>query len=256
MKSKAKSMLYKIIRRSFNSVGFDVVRKEDLNQTNPRRWKERLRQAKELGFAPKTILDGGAFKGLWSKEVARLFLGAQIILVEPNPFILETIKSNISDILPSPVIVNIALGECQKKAPFNFWQAADSDYGASLLDYVSRPANQVIQVDVDTLDNISQRLSFTPDLIKLDLQGGELAALKGATMVLKHAELAIIEFGCLDAYINRTTPRELIDIMYDHDFCLYDIVSLIDRPYDGALGGGDFFFIKRSSKLRSHIGWE
>jgi hypothetical protein len=73
---------------------------------------------------------------------------------------------------------------------------------------------------------------------------------------LKYAELAIIELGCLDAYINRTTPRELIDIMYDNDFCLYDIASCNDRLYDGALTGGDLFFVKNSSNLRKYKGWE
>ena len=46
-----------------------------------------------------------------------------------------------------------------------------------------------------------------------------------------------------------------MDIMYDNNFVLYDIVSLINRPYDEALGGGDLFFIKNSSRLRDYKGW-
>jgi len=42
-----------------------------------------------------------------------------------------------------------------------------------------------------------------------------------------------------------------MDIMYDNGFYLYDIVDLRYRPCDGALAGGDFFFIKASSKLRA-----
>jgi hypothetical protein len=152
--------------------------------------------------------------------------------------------------------LNLALGESPKMTSFNIWRDPDSDQGASLLNHVSGPASQTIQVNIETLDNILQKLSVFPDLIKLDLQGGELSALKGAPKTLKHAELAIIEFGCLDAYINRTTPRELIDIMYDNEFCLYDIASCSDRPYDGALTGGDFFFVKNSSNLRKYKGWE
>ena len=44
--------------------------------------------------------------------------------------------------------------------------------------------------------------------------------------------------------------------MYDHDYCLYDIIDLHDRPYDGALTGGDFFFVKNSSPLRRYKAWE
>ena len=99
-------------------------------------------------------------------------------------------------------------------------------------------------------------MGLVPDLVKLDLQGGELAALDGSTNALKTAELMLIEFGCLDAYIDRTTPRDLLDIMFENDYCLYDIVDCHYRPYDGALTGGDFIFVKNSSALRAYKGWE
>ena len=91
-----------------------------------------------------------------------------------------------------------------------------------------------------------------PDLLKLDLQGFELPALKGADQCLKHAELCIVEFGCLDAYKERTTPNDVMNLMYQYDYVLYDIVDLIYRPYDGALVGGDFFFVKSDSRLKEH----
>ena len=47
-----------------------------------------------------------------------------------------------------------------------------------------------------------------------------------------------------------------MDIMYDNSCCLYDVASCSDRPYDGALTGVDFFFVKNSSVLRKHKGWE
>lgn len=258
---EVKNVINKIVKRSFNAVGLDLMRSGEAQRSshrkgNERTWRERLQHAAKLGFSPRTILDGGAFRGLWSREVAGLFPGAQIVLVEPNPFVQELIKTNISHILPSPILLNVALGESQKRASFNIWRDVDADQGASLLDHVVGQANRVVEVNVDTLDNIARRLSFMPDLIKLDLQGGELAALKGGTEVLQHAEFAVVEFGCLDAYIKRATPRELLDIMYDNNFCLYDIVSCADRPYDGALTGGDFFFVKSSSILRSYKGWE
>jgi len=88
------------------------------------------------------------------------------------------------------------------------------------------------------------------------LQGAEFLALKGATGVLESAEMVITEFGCLEAYIGRATSRDLLDIMFDNDYCLYDIVDCHYRPYDGALTGGDFFFVKNWSVLRKHKGWQ
>ena len=74
--------------------------------------------------------------------------------------------------------------------------------------------------------------------------------------VLGDAEFAVIEFGVLEAYVGRTSPRELLDFMYDHDFTLYDITDCINRPYDNALCAGDFFFVKNSSPLREYKGYE
>ena len=114
--------------------------------TSARSWRKRLQLAKSLGFAPRTILDGGAFRGLWSKDVAALFPGAQMILVEPNPFVQETIQQNVSGIYPQPVVLNAALGEFQTRASLNLWREADADPGASLLDHVSGRAGRIIQV--------------------------------------------------------------------------------------------------------------
>jgi len=72
---------------------------------------------------------------------------------------------------------------------------------------------------------------------------------------LQSTEFAIVEFGVLEAYVGRTSPRELLDFMYDHDFALYDVVDCMNRPYDGALCSGDFFFVKNSNPLRSYRGY-
>lgn len=255
----ARSVLKKFFITPLNAVGFDLVRKgvrpTGRSQTMPI-WNQRLELARKLGFSPQVILDGGAFRGLWSKEAASVFPAAQFVVIEPNPFVQEVIAKNVAHLQPSPRILNVALGESPGQAAFNMWNDQNSDTGASLLDHVCGQPRQSIQVQVDTLDAISQRLQLKPDLVKLDLQGAEMQALRGATEVLKHAEVMMIEFGCLDAYIGRATPHDVLQIMYANDYCLYDIVDLGYRPYDGALRGGDFIFVKNSSALRSHKGWE
>jgi len=168
----------------------------------------------------------------------------------------EEMQPNIAEIDPTPKVLNLALGQSPGRAILNIWHDKETDTGASLLNHVSGNAPNVVEVDADTLDNIAARFTVSPDFVKLDLQGAELAALKGATQVLKQAELMMIEFGCLEAYKGRTTARNLMDIMYDNNYCLYDIVGCHYRPYGAALTGGDFIFLKNSSKLRDDRGWE
>lgn len=122
-----------------------------------------------------------------------------IILIEPNPFLQDIIRANVSNIWPVPTILNVALGDSPGSSSFNIRGNVVQDQGASHLAHVMGEASQKIKVEVDTVDNIVERNSFIPDLIKLDLQGGELAALNGAQQTLQHAELVIFEFSCLEA---------------------------------------------------------
>ncbi|MCH8977625.1 MAG: FkbM family methyltransferase [Armatimonadetes bacterium] len=246
-----KKLLRKTVKRAFNAVGLDLVRKGA-----GRDGMERLRQVQRLGLSPRVIFDGGAFHGLWSQEVAAIFPGARIVIAEPNPALLDTIRRNVGSIDPAPQILAVAVGGEAGRANFNIWREETNDRGASLFGNVSGKAAKVVEVEVDTLDNIARRLSLWPNLVKLDLQGGELDALTGGAEVLRRAEFVFVEFGCLEAYVGRATPREVIDLMYDSGFCLYDITDLNDRPYDGALTGGDFSFVKTTSPLRAHKGWD
>lgn len=233
-----------------------VVTRKDAQEIKKRSCMNRLALAKKNGFLPSVILDGGAYHGLWSRQAASLFPGAFFVLIEPNPFLQSVIHTNMEEIIPTPLVVQAALGAAEGKGTLHLWRSADADPGASLLEHVSGSASQAVEVEVTTVDVICREHNLVPDLIKLDLQGGELAALHGAMDALRTCECVVIEFGCLKAYIDRTTPRDLLDFMGDRDYCLYDIVGLADRPYDGALMGGDFIFVKNSSKLRSYSGWQ
>jgi FkbM family methyltransferase len=225
------------------------------NELNPS-WYERLNHMKTLGFSPQLIFDCGAFLGEWTLGTASIFPNAQFLLVEPNKLLINATKANISKIKPEPILLEVAVGEEAKSGYLNVWaKEPTSMVGSSILSHVQGEANVKIETPITTLDAICEKFGHVPDLVKLDLQGAELAALRGARLVLGTAELFIVEFGCLEAYIGRTTPRDLIDIMYDSNYCLYDVVDLIHRPYDGALTGGDFFFIKNDSPLRKHKGY-
>ena len=256
---RAGTALKRAGRWPFHAVGLDVVRKGQQPKASKRvfpAWDDRLRHARDLGFAPAVIVDGGAFRGYWSRDVAQLFPGAQLVMIEPNPHAREVIATTVAAVRPAPIVVDVAIGEAAGSAQLHIWREADSDRGASLLENVKGEAKLLVDVEVRTLDSVCDDLGLVPDLLKLDLQGGELAALRGATKALQHTEMMMIEFGCLEAYVGRTTPRDLIDIMFDHDFCLYDVVDCHYRPYDGALTGGDFIFVKNRSALRAYKGWE
>jgi len=211
---------------------------------------------KELGFSPKHIFDCGASVGYWSWEVGELFEGSQIIAIEPNPRVTPKTRELLPHMASNPIIEECAVGASVGSALLNVWNNDETKMSrSSVKEHVQGDPKEKISVKLKTLNSISVEYNVMPDLVKLDLQGYELDALRGAGDVLESTEVMIIEFGCLSAYIDRTTPYDLIALMYSNDYCLYDIVDLIYRPYDNALIGGDFFFVKNSSQLKHYKGY-
>jgi FkbM family methyltransferase len=216
----------------------------------------RLENTKKIGFSPKVIFDCGASVGLWTIKTSKLFTGSQLVSIEPNKKIINTLKEKTSVISPRPIIIEGAVGEKNGKTYLNIWDNDETKMsGSSLKGHVQGEPREKMEIELYTLDELAQELNMKPDLIKLDLQGGEIEALRGAKQLLETTEMFIIEFGVLEAYINRATPRQLLDIMIDNNYCLYDVVDLIYRPYDDALTGGDFFFVKNSSVLSRYKGY-
>jgi len=223
--------------------------------TNPSCFS-RLENAKQIGFSPRVIFDCGALVGNWSLAASKLFPGSRLLLVEPNEHVLDQIKEKTAQIKPEPVLVHGAVGDKTGKACLNVWDNPETTMaGSSLKEHVQGAPKDKMEVDLFTIDELDKTYKLTPDLVKLDLQGGEKEALLGATKTLQTTEMFIIEFGCLEAYIDRATPLDIMQIMYDNDYCLYDIVDLRYRPHDNALTGGDFFFVKNTSELKKHKGY-
>ena len=252
---------YPLIKKAVNflpgMIGLELVRKSPKSRPSLRTsLHDRMTLLRRLGFSPRVIFDCGAYVGNWTRQTSQIFPNAQFLLIEPNPLILEQTRQTIQSIQPEPVLLDCAVSAKTGQATLNIHVNEKSGMaGSSLLEHVQGIVPNRIDVEVKTLDSIADEHNLYPDLLKLDLQGSELTALQGAGEILTTTEVCIIEFGCLDAYINRTTPRDLLDFMYDHEYVLYDIVAPYYRPYDDALAGGDFFFVKASSQLRAYRGF-
>ncbi|MFV8819710.1 FkbM family methyltransferase [Haliea sp. E17] len=220
--------------------------------------EDRLKHAASLGYSPGVVFDCGAFIGRWAREVHQIFPGANLVLIEPNSELYARIAENTQPFSSQVQLIEAAVGEQDGRMQLNIWEnpkhgnETTALAASSLLDHVQGQATRSLDVAVKRIDDIAQQAGCWPDLLKLDLQGAELPALKGAVKALENCELCIIEFGCLEAYKERTTPAELMSFMDEMGFALYDIVDVRYRPYDKALVGGDFFFVKRNSALKSH----
>mgnify|MGYP003344785194 FL=1 len=91
-------------------------------------------------------------------------------------------------------------------------------------------------------------------LLKLDLQGHEMLALRGASQLLPLVEVVLLEVSFFRQAGEPTIP-ELVHFFDAAGFDLFDIAALSGRTRDGRLRQGDFVFVRRGTKMWSDQGW-
>ena len=205
---------------------------------------------KNLGFVPKTVLDIGAYEGLWARDFKKLFPEALILMLEGQTSKEDILKKVCAD--NKGLDYRIALlGATKKIVNFNIYDTA-----SSVLEENNETGASIEQRELTCLDSLLESTGFSkPDLIKLDTQGYELEVLKGGENSLKNTKAVLMEVSLLDIYKNCPLVADVIAYMTNRNFVLYDICSLMRRPLDGALYQSDFLFVKKDSLLRNNKRW-
>jgi len=104
-----------------------------------------------------------------------------------------------------------------------------------------------------TLDSVVQRHALEPPFaLKLDVQGGELDALRGALRTLEQAVSVTVEIQIFSA---RDTLVELLAFMQSRSFALYDITDLAYYLSDDTFYVCYATFIPRRLDFRAETPW-
>lgn len=212
--------------------------------------RDSLLRIKNLGFAPLLILDIGAYEGNWCKFIKEIFPTASILMLEGQKSKSDVLEKISRD--QSNVSYKIALlGAASKEVEFNIYDTA-----SSVLKEENETGAIVEKRTLISLDELLKDSEFAKsDFIKIDTQGYELEILKGGIKSLQYAQAVLLEVSMIDIYKDSPLAYEILDFMKAHDFVLYDICSLMRRPYDKALFQSDFLFVKENSPLRSNKRW-
>jgi len=211
--------------------------------------EDTLRVMRDRGYRPRVIVDGGAHLGLFSVGCASIFEGARMHLVEPQPSCAEALKAL-----------------CAKRG-FEFHPYALADQPGSILmtgtetpstgaHMVLEPGPNSIEVAKITLDNLLENRLTREDraLLKLDLQGFELYALRGAGVALQSVEVVLTEVSFF-AQAYEPSISQLIGFLDQSGFELYDVAALTARQRDNRLHQGDFVFVRKDSPLAADRQW-
>jgi len=194
-----------------------------------------FRALEGAGVAPRTILDGGANIGTFSRGAVKTFPDARVLAFEPLPDVAAALRDAFRD-SPQVEVIETALGNDDGTVEFfpDRWDQSSSALAALPQMQESFPQTgqlDPIQVPLAKLDTLlADRQLESPVLVKLDLQGFELEALKGAAQVLDRFDHILLEMGLVPLYEGQPDFHEIYSWLQDHGF---PMVAPLSRGVDG-----------------------
>ncbi|UCH23875.1 MAG: FkbM family methyltransferase [Deltaproteobacteria bacterium] len=202
------------------------------------------------GLKITDVVDAGASNGRISRRLLRKFPSASVYGFEPNPLYRETLRQFAAD-NPRFLPQFMALSDHEGLVDLHITESPGStslfEPGKHLKDLDPKGAEvkHIEKVKVVTLDNWAAKSgNIDVQVIKFDIQGGELLALRGGTGLLRTSILLIyteVLFNPL--YENGAIFYEIDRFLRKFEFILYDIYRPKYKP-NGLLMWGSALFLK------------
>lgn len=170
------------------------------------------------------VFDIGANIGFYTVLTSTL-LGEQgaIVAVEPDPQNLAFLYMNIAYNKLDAVTV-VAAAVSSREGASAFYQDLDTSRTSSIDKDVFHPAGlfggRTISVATTTLDGLSNRYG-TPDFIKCDIEGHEVALLQGGSETLAKRPVFIME-------VKESNQREVFSTFAKAHYLLFDADHLLE----------------------------
>ena len=173
---------------------------------------------------PRVIYDIGANVGTWTLLAKALFPTAEVHAFEPLSRLAEQFAvrtANVSGVIRH----GVALGASASSQPMKIADVVDASSLLAMTEMSTRhfhvrPESEET-VTVERLDEYVNRLSMPlPNLVKLDIQGYELEALRGAERCLEAANAVLSEVSFVEFYRGQCAFHEVVDFLGKRGFHL------------------------------------
>jgi FkbM family methyltransferase len=261
-----------LVRRSVARLGYEIRRAEPPAPPPPDpphgigKMEEFLRFLHTRGIRPKCVLDVGAYRATWAVRAAKVFPDARFVLVEPQAELAPDLTAFLSGCVSGRLVEAGAAAAPGRMAlsvgdgPAGLTALTVGD-GLDASSFLPQPDEALIRagrqrlVPVVTLDEVCAGEQHLPELVKLDVQGFELEALRGAGRLFGHTECFILEVSLFRS--TPTTPdlHAVVEFMHGRGYQVYDVCGFMRRPLDGALGQIDLAFARTAGPLCRETHW-
>lgn len=160
-----------------------------------------------------TVMDVGAHVGLHTMRFSdRVGKTGRVIAVEPSPANARLLRTHLDwNECRNVAVVEAAVSETEGEIEFTF-RIDPFDPGSFANSMAYDIGGQKAKVRMATIDSICN--GFSPELIKIDVEGAEMSAIRGAQATLSRASPVLIVAIHPDAMrLLGTSPGELVQLL-------------------------------------------
>jgi FkbM family methyltransferase len=200
------------------------------------------------GLRPQTVFDVGVAEG--TPWLYTAFPNARYFLFDPLRESAPHMEQWASKLDAS--ILNLALGSENTTARIHVREKiihstlyAGGGKGSDIDEY---------DVQVRRFDAVIGSFE-RPSLCKIDAQGAELEILIGMGNHLREIDTFIVEVNLIPFILGGPELYDVMSLMHESGYALFDIIGIHRRPHDQALGQLDAVFVPYSSSLRQDLRW-
>ena len=197
----------------------------------------------------KTIVDIGANRGQFSLVARNTFKKAKIYAFDP----LKTSKRIFNKIFYNHKNINffnVAIGPSKEKRTIHISKKEDSSSILSIGKLQSdlfpgTEESHEATIKVDRLDSFINKSHIqSPALLKLDVQGFELQALRGCENFFEDIDYIYCECSFMSLYKNQSLVTDVVEFLISKDFKISGVFNM-QSDSDGKNIQADFFFVKK-----------
>ncbi|MFV0416214.1 MAG: FkbM family methyltransferase [Chthoniobacterales bacterium] len=233
-------MIKSLFHRLLRSLGYEI---HPYSPPKPTRLECFFSIWKTAMSAPDFIIDVGANHGRWTRSALDYFPKTEFLMVEPQ----ERLRKHSEDLLAQPNIKWTTAGISDQTGKLKL-SLPERDDGASFLNADKDPAIPSIEVDVLTLDSIVTKEEKIPDIVKIDAEGFDLKALKGASQLLGKTAVFFVECAVCAPDLENTLTT-VCDFMSKYGYRVFDVSDLNYSPQHQVLWLVEIIFIKDDSDV-------
>ena len=182
-----------------------------------------LHSIRQLPLQFQTVIDAGANVGQFARAATEFYPEANVISVEALPEVAKIFRENLKG--RSQVrLIETALGNTEGTIVFYPHHYSQSSSALKVRPehmerHISKKLLPPIEVPITRLDTLfpDGRIA-KPALLKLDLQGYELEALRGGTSILAQCDCVLLETVFAEAYDGEPLFEEILGFMQANGF--------------------------------------